>query len=752
VSARGAESARTALPRRDFIRISAGAAGGLLVTISLPGCGARGDEPHEASSVWHRMNGFLEIDTEGRASVRIPVPEIGQGVRTSLAMLVAEELDVPWEDVEVTQSEAVEEMGPHPFAGGSWTVRAYWLPFRRVGAAARAALVRAAAAEWGVGAAALGTESGEVVHPDGRRLGYGSLAARAATAEATEVDAEEVSLKDPSDFRLIGTEVRHLDTPDITRGTTVFGCDVRLPRMLRAVIARCPVYAGRVVQWDDDACRRIPGFHSTVHVPAFGGEAERPYAVEGVAVVADSTWAALKARDALRVTWDDGPNVGESTSRLMERCRALVQSRLETFREAGDVDSALEAAVTTIQGDYSAPFLTHVPMEPMNCTVSYDGETLEIWAPTQVPQSAVRIGAQVSGLPEDRIRVHVLRSGGGFGRRLGLEFLVEAIPVALALDRPVQLLYTREDEVRYDHFRPLNAHRFEAGIDRSGGVGAWLHRQAGTSRYAFRPDRPVGLSEFRAGTWPAALCGAHRLEYALVESNLPRGPLRAPGMNTFTWAVECFLDEVAEAAGRDPLALRLDLLGNDRELPYDDEDAFSTGRMAAVLRLAADAAGWGRQLGEGRGLGVAAGFTFGTYVAHVAEVTVDRAEGAFRVDRIVSAIDCGRVVNPNGVRHQMEGGALDGLGAALHGELTVEGGAVVQSNFHDFPLLRMSEAPPVEVHWVDSGRDPTGVGEPPYPPLAPAVGNALYAASGVRLRDLPLLSERNRALLRSGRG
>jgi isoquinoline 1-oxidoreductase subunit beta len=737
------------IARRDFIRLSAGAAGGLLVTVSLPACGERTNAADAPAPEWHRMDAYLEIDTGGRASVRIPVPEIGQGVRTSLAMLVAEELDVEWERVGVTQSEALEEMGPHPFAGGSWSVRAYWLPFRRVGAAARMALVHAAADEWGTGAAGLTTDAGEVVHPDGRRLAYGSLAARAATSARSAIDPDRVPLKDPADFRLIGTEVAHLDTPAIVRGQIRFGCDVRRPGMLRAVVARCPVYAGRLVDWDDSACHEIPGFHSTVRVPSFGPQPERPYTVDGVAVVADSTWAALKAREALRVTWDDGPNASESTSELMQRCRSFVRGRLDTFREEGDVDEALAAASVRVRGEYSAPLLTHSPMEPMNCTVEATEDGLEIWAPTQVPQSAVRVASQVSGMPEDRIRVHVLRSGGGFGRRLGVEYVVEAIPIALAVGAPVQLLYTREDEVRYDHFRPLNAHRLEAALDAEGQVTGWLHRQAGTSRYAFREGVPLGLSEFRAGTWPAALTGSHRLEYALAESNLPRGPLRAPGLNTFTWAAECFLDEVAHAAGLDPLDLRLRLLGEDRDLPYDDEDVFSTGRMAGVLRLAAGAAGWGRSLAEDRGLGIAAGFTFGTYVAHVAEVSVDRMEGSLRVHRVVSAIDCGRVVNPNGVRHQMEGGALDGLGAALHGELTVEGGAVIQSNFPDFPLLRMSEAPAVDVHWVESERDPTGVGEPPYPPLPPAVGNAVFAASGVRLRDLPLLSERNRALLRA---
>lgn len=740
------------IDRRHFLRLSAGASGGLLVVVSFPGCGWN-DGGSGAPAVDHRLDAFLEIDTHGHATVRIPVPEIGQGVRTSLAMLVAEELDLPWERVRVRQSGAVEEMGPHPFAGGSWSVRAYWEPFRRTGAAARRALLRAASERWDVAVERLETGRGEVLDPrSGRRLPYGELAAAAAeTAADGELDPASVPLKDPSDFHLIGTGVRHLDTPDIVRGATRFGSDVRVEGMLRAVVARCPVYGGTVAAFDDAGCREIPGFRRTAAIDAVG-EPDRPYAVAGVAVIADTTWAALRARERLEVRWDEGPNAEESSVELLERSRRLVGRRGETFREGGDVDAALATAARTVRGEYSAPFLVHAPMEPMNCVVSVTEDACEIWAPTQIPIPVRRLAAQLTGLDPERITVHVERSGGGFGRRLSADFVAEAIPIARAAGAPVQVLWTREDETRHSMFRPLNVHRLEAGLDAEGRLTGWLHRQAGTSRYAFRPNEPLGLSEFRAGTYPAALAGSHRLEYTLAESNLPRGPLRAPGLNTFTWAVECFLDEVAAASGRDPLELRLSLLEPVRELPYDEDDpVFSTGRMAGVLRAAAEASDWGRELPEGRGLGIACAFTFGTYAAHVAEVSVGDGSTPIRVHRIWSAIDCGRVVNPNGLRHQVTGGALDGLGAALHGEVTVVGGAVVQSNFHDVPLLTMPEAPEVEVRWIESGREPTGAGEPPYPPMAPAIGNAVYAASGVRLRDLPLLSDANRERLSRSR-
>ena len=745
-------SARTPVPRglerRDFLRISMGAAGGLLVTVSLPGCRARAGAD---TVIAHRMDAFLEIDTRGVATVRIPVPEIGQGARTALAMLVADELDIPWERVRVVQAEAADEMGPHPAAAGSQAVRAHWLSFRRTGAAARAALVEAAAREWDASPGELSTERGEVVaRATGRRAGYGELAAAAAAlADGRELDPESLTLKTPDRFTLIGTPVPHLDAAAIVTGEIGFGLDARVPGMLRAVIARSPVYGGRVVEWDDTGCRDVAGFRTTVRVAATGAP-ERPDSADGVAVVAEGTWAAIRARDALRVTWDEGPNATEASDDLLARSRALAARRGETFREAGDVDGALSAAVRRVSAEYSAPFLVHAPMEPMNCVVSVTGDACEIRAPTQVPQWTRRRAAQVLGIDEAGVRVIVERCGGGFGRRLDTDFIEEAVQVARGAGAPVQVVWTREDDMRHGFLRPLNAHRLDAGLDRDGRLAAWRHRQAGTSRYAFREGERPARSEFRAGTYPAALAGAHRLEYTLVESNLPRGPLRAPGLNTFMWAEECFLDEVAAAAGRNPLEFRLALLAPDRDLPRDDGDdpVFSTGRMGGVLRLAAETAGWGRELPAGRGLGVACGFTFGSYVAHVVEASVDRAAGDIRVHRVFSAIDCGRVVNPNGIRHQLEGGVTDGLGAALYGEARVEGGAIRAANFDDYPLLRMDRAPDVETRWIESDAAPTGAGEPPYPPMPPAVANAVFAAGGVRLRDLPLLSERNRARLR----
>ena len=450
----------------------------------------------------------------------------------------------------------------------------------------------------------------------------------------------------------------------------------------------------------------------------------------------------MEGRRALDIEWNRGPNVEESTRRLHELCSELLDSRAETFREGGDVDRALAAAARTVEAVYHAPFLAHMPLEPMSCVAEVRDGACRLWAATQMPLPLQANAAALLDLETRQVHVHVARMGGAFGRRLSLEFALEAIQIARQIDGPVQLLWTREDDVRHGFFRPFSYHLLRAGLDDEDRLTSWLHRQAGTSRYAFRSGERVGLSEYRAGTYPAALAPAHRLEYALARSNINRGPLRAPGLNAFTFAVESFLDELAHERGQDPLELRLALLGEPRLLPYNEDDDFDTGRMAGVLRRAAEAAGWGRPLPEGRGRGIGCTFTFGSYAAQVVEASVEEATGRIHVHRVTGAIDCGRVVNPNGVRAQMEGGIMDALGAALHGEITIEEGAVQQSNFGDYPVLRFSEAPDVDVHIIPSDAPPTGAGEPPYPPVFPALANAVFDAAGVRLRSMPFRAER----------
>jgi isoquinoline 1-oxidoreductase beta subunit len=734
---RGARA--TELSRREFVRLSASAAGGLVIAFALPGCGKAltGRTPAESS----RLNGFLAIDTDGIATVTIPVPEVGQGVRTSLAMLVAEELEIPWEDVRVKQADAAASLGPHPFAGGSWSVRGYWEPLREAGATAREALKGAAAARWNADPETCTAVGGRVQHRASRRTAsYGELAAEAASRPIPQ----QVELKRPSDFRIIGTSRRNLDSEQIVRGSAEFGLDVRVPGMLRAVVSRCPAYGGTVRRIQDEAARRVPGVREVVRIAALG-DAERPYVPEGVAVLADSTWAAMQGRDVLRVEWDTGPNAGESTDRLHARCQTLLASRAPTYLESGSVDAGLRRAAVRVDATYQVPFIAHAPMEPMNCVVHVRDGGCEIWAPTQIPVPVRGAVARRLELPEEAVIVNVTRVGGGFGRRLSADFVLEAVQVAQAVPAPVQVVWTREDDMRHGFLRPFSHHRLIGGLDAAGNLTSLLYRQAGTSRYAFRDGQAPGRSEFRAGTYPAALVPHYRLEYALAESNLSRGPLRAPGLNAFAFAAESFIDEAAHAAGRDPLEFRLGLLGAPRDLPYDEDDPlFSTARMAQVFRAAARAGDWGRPLPAGRGRGIAGAFTFGSYAAHVVEVSVDPTSGQVRCHRVSSAIDCGRAVNPNGVRAQVEGGVIDGLSAALHAEITVEEGRIMQSNFHDFALLRCSQAPEIAVHIVGSEAAPTGVGEPPYPPVAPAIANAIFAATGARVRELPFGAARVR--------
>lgn len=754
--------------RRSFVRIGATAAGGLLVGVPVA-CGPESeatDGPSSAAATGSgdgnasalELNAFVEVGTDGTVTIWAPVPEIGQGAKTALPMLVAEELDVAWERVRVRQAPGDERYGPRQIAAGSVTVSTYWMPLRRAGATARAVLVSAAARRWGVDPATCRTNAGLVIHPaDDRRLSYGELVEAAAALPAP--DPERITLKDPADFRLIGRPARQVDAAAIARGEPLFGIDVERPGMLRAVIARSPTYGGSIRDYDDSAALAVPGVVGTVQIERIGS-AERPYVDEGVAVVAESTWAAIRGREALRVEWEPGPNATESTDSLHEVCRDAIGREGEILtRDDGDFDAGLSRSATRIEATYHVPFIAHVCMEPMNCTAEVSDERCEIWAPTQSPNVDRQALAERLGLPVDSVTVHAMRCGGGFGRRVGPEdFVFEAVQVASAVDAPVQVVWTREDDIRHDAFRPFSYHRLLAGLDDLGRITAWRHRQSGTSRHAFRENSTPDRSEFFAPNFPAGLVNHYRLEYTTAESNLPRSILRAPGSNALAFVVESFTDELAYAAGRDPLEFRLGLLGEDRELPYGGEwPTISTGRMKRVLRLVAENAGWTEPLrpiagrpsaDEGliRGRGIASYFTFGSYVAYVVEVSVDSSSGEYAIDRVVGAIDCGRPVNPLGIRAQVEGGVQDAIHAARYGEITVENGGVQQSNFHDYPLARMSEsARRIEVHIVESELEPTGVGEPPYPPLTPALANALFDATGVRVRRLPIRPEALRA-------
>jgi isoquinoline 1-oxidoreductase beta subunit len=703
-------SAGGALGRRDFLKVTAGT--GLWLAVSATGRVAAAS-PADASTASFSPSAWLQVAADGQVTVYLAKSEMGQGSYTGMAVLVAEELEADWKRVKVVQADADARFGSMS-TGGSSSVRRSWEPLRRAGAAAREMLVAAAARRWKVELASCRAEAGAVVHAaSGRRLEYGALAAGAARETAPESPA----LKAPSSWKLIGKRVPRLDTPDKVRGKALFGLDVRLPGLLHAVVARPPVRGGSVKAHDAGTALRVPGVRAVVVVPS------------GVAVVAETTWAALKGREQLAVTFDAGPNGAldsSAVSRLLEK--ALLDP--DPARSEGDVGRALAGAARRVEAVYELPFLAHATMEPMNCTARVLGGSAEIWAPTQAPTWARGEVAKALGLPEERVTVHVTFLGGGFGRRSQPDFAVEAALVAKAASAPVQVTWTREDDIRHDFYRPAGRNELRAGLDTRGRLVAWHHVVRTPSigaqlfgnarRRGKRPDVVEGAADV------PYLAAAIRIDCAMPEVGVPIGWWRSVYSSQNAFAEECFVDEVALAAGKDPLAFRLEALP-------------AGSRLRGVLQLAAERAGWGKPLPPGRGLGVACHSSFGSHVAEVAEVSLEGTRP--RVHRVVCAVDCGVALNPDSVEHQIEGAVVYGLSAALRGEITIANGAVVQGNFDDYEPLRMSEMPKVEVHVVASAEEPGGLGEPGLPPIAPAVANAIFAATGQRLRRLPLRAQ-----------
>jgi len=743
------------LDRRSFLKVSATAAGGLLISGGVargagrlaralgpasaagaartPGTPERAGAPGTPAPPAFQPNPFLRIDADGTVTIWAKNPEIGQGVKTALPMIVAEELEADWARVRVVQADLDAAYGGQG-AGGSDGVSSSWTQLRQAGAVARQLLVSAAARRFGVEESACTAERGTVAHlPTRRRLTYGELAAEAARLPVPK----EARLKDPRQFRLVGTPRIGVDTPLVVTGRLGYGLDVRRPGMLFAVIEKSPVFGGRALRFDARAAEAVPGVRRVFRIEGRDNPTEL---LGGIAVVAESTWAAMQGREALAVEWQAGPGAAESTASLRRQFEQLSRQPGKVMRRDGDGAAALARASRVLDAVYEVPFLAHAALEPVNCTAEVDGARCRIWGPIQDPDGARQLAAVAAGIPASGVEVHMTRAGGGFGRRLMSDFAAEAALLAKTMGRPVQVVWTRADDLRHDFYRPAGRHHLRAGLDADGHLIAWTHHLVNPSRYAFRrASSPPESSELYAADFPAGFVPHFQLEYTLAPSLVPTGPWRSTLHSSNAFAVQSMVDEVAAAAGRDPLRVRLDLLGGPREMAYPDYGGpvFSTGRMRGVLELAASRAGWGSPLPPGWGRGIACNFTFGSYAAEVAEVSTE-AGGAIRVRRLVAAVDCGIAVNPSGVRAQVEGGVLDGLNAAWQAEITIRDGRTEQSNFHDYRLLRLSEAPPVEVHVVPSLRDPTGMGEIAVPPVAPAVANAIFAATGLRLRRLPL--------------
>jgi isoquinoline 1-oxidoreductase beta subunit len=646
-------------------------------------------------------------------------------------MLVAEELDIPWRQVRVVQAGLDARYGDQG-AGGSTAVSENWDGLRKAGATARHLLVAAAAARWGVDPAGCTVESGVVVHSaTGRRLPYGALAAEAARLPVPA----DVELKKPSAYRLVGTRVPGVDNAAIATGRVSYGIDTRRPGTLHACVLH-PPFGHRLGSLNSAKAERVPGVRRIVRIEPLPSPL---HLRQGVAVIADTTWAAMQGQRALEARWEAIPGPPIDLDAVRQAMLDAVGSPGEAVRSDGDVEAAFARAVRTVDATYEVPLLAHAPMEPMNCLAEVHADRAEVWGPMQDPDGVRGLAAKVTGLDPKTVTVHMTRAGGGFGRRLMSDYGAEAAYLSKVVGCPVQVVWTREEDFRQDFFRPCGVHRMRAGLDAGGRVTAWEHRLANPSRYAYaKAERPPVASEMYPDDFPAGCLPNVRLTYALVESGIPTGAWRSTLHSSNAFAVQSFVDELAHALGRDPLAFRLELLGAARQLAYKGHGGpvFDTGRLAGVLKRVAERAGWSSPLPAGRARGIAGHFTFGSYAAHVVEVS--RAEGGIHVDRIVAAVDCGRVVNLSGAEAQVQGGVLDALGAALHGRITVERGQVQQTNFDGYRLLRITETPRLEVHFVESETQPSGLGEPPVPPVAPALANAVFALTGVRLRRLPL--------------
>jgi len=696
------------MERRDFLQVTGTIGAGLVIGFRIPD--RRGAAPFAP-------NAWLRIGTDDSVLVVVDRSEMGQGVSTALPMLLAEELEADWGKIRFEFAPAdkayINPLFGLQGTGGSSSVRAAWKPLREAGARARTVLIAAAAQTWGVDASGCRAENNAVVHTTtGRRLTYGALAQRAATLPVPA----DVQLKDPKDWRLAGKPTKRLDTRVKVNGTAQFGIDVRVPGMLTALVARSPVFGGKVRTFDATAAKAIAGVRHVVQISS------------GVAVVGDGYWPAKQGRDALKVSWDEGPVAQVSSASISSLFAQRAMQDGAVARNDGDTVTALAGAAQHIDAVYEMPFLAHATMEPMNCTAHVRAGAVEIWAPTQFQTGAQMAGGQIGGIPPEQVVVHTTYLGGGFGRRFELDFILEALETSKAAGAPVKVVWSREDDIQHAQYRPANYHQLRAGLDAAGRPVAWTHRIVAPSIMARMFPQTVknGLDgeavEGGVGL-PYAVPNVH-VDYLLTDTGIPVGFWRSVNNSFNSFAVEGFIDELAVAAKQDPYEYRRALLTN-------------APRHRGVLELAAAKAGWGTGLPAGRGRGIAVYKSFESFAAQVAEVSVSPA-GDVRVHRVVCAIDCGMYVNPSTIEAQMQGGIVYGLTAALKGAIDIQGGRVVQSNFHDYQMLRLAEMPVVEVHIVPSNEAPGGVGEPGTPPIAPAVCNAIFAATGKRIRRLPI--------------
>lgn len=713
--------------RRFFLRATALAGGGMLLGTYVEPLAAQGTDSAP------QLNAFVRIHPDGKVTIIAKNPEIGQGMKTSLPMLIAEELDVAWEDVSIEQADEDQALYGGQFAGGSNGTPTNWEPMRRVGAAARQMLIAAAAQTWHVPASEIATDSGRVLHKaSGKSLGYGELAGKAAAA--TPPDLAAVQLKKPSDYKIIGTHKSGIDNPAIVTGKPLFGIDVEVPGMVYAVYEKCPVYGGKVAKANLDEIKALHGVQDAFIVE---GTDVLDGLVGGVAIIADSWWFAQNARGKLKVQWQDHPTSSQSSEGFAKQAEERFgQPSEQTLRADGDFQGALEKAAAKVDARYDYPFISHAPLEPQNCTAIYhDDGRLELWSTSQRPARGVQLIVDTMGIPEEKIDVHMVRAGGGFGRRLYNDYMIEAAWIAREVRKPVKLVWSREDDMRHDIYRPGGFQHLTGGVDDKGNLVAWRNHFVSYGKNGeFAPSANISPTEF-----PAQFVPNFSMEVSLLPLGVPTGALRAPRSNSLAWVIQSFIDELAHAGGKDPVEFRLNLLGEPRMVGAEGQGSYDAGRMRGVLELVAEKSGWGRKVPKGTGMGVAFHYSHRGYFAEVVELSVS-ADKKIKLHKVWAGGDIGsQIISPSSSINQCEGALIDGISELMAQEITFKGGAAVQSNFHDFPLVRMAQAPPeIEVHFLKTDNPVTGLGEPSLPPVLPAVCNAIFAATGVRVRSLPL--------------
>jgi isoquinoline 1-oxidoreductase subunit beta len=726
------------ISRRCFLQMSAVAGGGFILGLY--------DRP------WAKGQGFggppltpqafIRIAPDGTVTIMARGPEIGQGVRTMLPMLIAEELDADWSKVRVEQADLDETKYGPQFAGGSMSTPIGWDPLRRVGGAGRQMLIAAASEQWGVPADECSTEAGRVLHTkSGKSAGYGELTDRAAKTAAPKMS--DVKLKDPKNYRIIGKSQRGVDNHAIATGKAIFGIDVELPGLLHAVIQKCPVYGGKVKSANLNAVKKMPGVRNVLVIEGTLSTApvvpNEPGMEPGIAIVADTWWQAQQARKALRMDWDFGAGKTQSSEKFAKKAAELLKAEPEnTMRSYGDVDGAIKSAAKVVEAVYSYPFLAHGTLEPMGTTASYKDGKLEMWTTSQTPGEGRGLAAKVVGIPPGAVTVHLIRAGGGFGRRLMNDYMAEAAWLSKQVGAPVKLLWSREDDLTHDAYRAAGFHGLKAGLDANGKVVAWRQHLVTFGEgddYAAGAD--IDRLEFPSGRVPA---------YALYTSQMPlllrTGWLRAPGVNAICFVGQSFMDELAAAAGRDPLDFQIELL-NATPVPLEKKQqggdpSLNAERLRGVLEMVAEKSGWReRKKTLGHGMGIAAYYCHLGYFAEVADVTVD-VQNRITVNHVWAAGDVGsHIINPRAAENMCYGGIIEGL-SHMQQEITLADGQVQQANFHQHPMLRMRQTPKIDIFWRLTDNPPTGLGEPTLPPILPAVGNAIFAATGKRVRTLPL--------------